>query len=40
MRCESVTVERHPIAGIDTLELAVMKPTDRYFQQVENIRLA
>lgn len=35
-----MTVERHPIAEVNSLEFEAMKPTDRYFQQVENIRLA
>jgi hypothetical protein len=39
-RCGSVTVERHPIAEVNSLEFESMKPTNRYFQQVENIRLA
>lgn len=39
-RCESVTVERHPIAEVNSLEFESMKPTNRYFQQVDNIRLA
>lgn len=35
-----VTIERHPLGEINPLEVESMKPTDRYFHMMENVRMA
>ena len=35
-----VVLEDHPLGEVKTFDFVQMKPTDRYFHQMDNVRLA